>query len=118
IPQFKFAGYDGGIFVIATEIAGSPLEVDKLSLQERLEVVDKLSLIHTYGILHNDIRPNNILVKRYDDEIKVCFIDFALSRRTSNKSELQKEITKLARLLNLKRFFFFFFFFFFLFFIY
>jgi len=101
IPHFKLAGYDGGIFVIATEIAGSPLEVDKLNHQELLEVVDKLSLIHTYGILHNDIRPDNILIRRHDDGIKVCFIDFAMSKRTGSKLELKNEIIKLEKLLGL-----------------
>ncbi|KAF9344916.1 hypothetical protein BGX26_003759 [Mortierella sp. AD094] len=100
IPQLKLAGYDGGIFVIATEIAGPPLKVDKLNHWERLEVVDKLSLIHAYGILHNDIRPDNILIRRYDDGIKVCFIGFAMSKRTSGKSELKNEIIKLLGLLQ------------------
>ncbi|RUS12445.1 LOW QUALITY PROTEIN: hypothetical protein BC937DRAFT_87885, partial [Endogone sp. FLAS-F59071] len=79
IPHFKLAGYYGGIFVIRL-----PLEVGKLSHRDRLEIVDKLSLIHTYGILHNDIRLDNILIRRYDDRIKVYFIDFAMSKRTSN----------------------------------
>ena len=100
IPHFKLAGYDGGIFVIATEFAGSPLELDKLSHWDRLEIVDKLSLIHTYGILHNDIRPQNILIHHYNKGIKVRFIDFAMSKRTSNKRELQKEIIKLEGLLR------------------
>ncbi|KAF9090293.1 hypothetical protein BGX27_002296 [Mortierella sp. AM989] len=101
IPHFKLAGYDGGIFVIGTEIAGSPLAVDELSYHDLLEIVDKLSLIHTFGILHNDIRPDNILIRRCDDGIKVCFIDFALSKRSSDKSELINEIVKLEKLLGL-----------------
>ncbi|KAI7823035.1 hypothetical protein BC939DRAFT_477460 [Gamsiella multidivaricata] len=63
IPRFKIGGYYGGIFSIATEVAGSPLEVDKLSQEERWKIVDKLSLIHMHGVLHNDIRPENILVR-------------------------------------------------------
>lgn len=31
IPRLNVAGYHGLIFVIATEISGSPLEVDKLN---------------------------------------------------------------------------------------
>ena len=56
--------------------------------------------LDTYGILHNDIRPENIIKHRYDNGIKVCFIDFAMSKRTSNKRELQNEIIKLEELLR------------------
>ncbi|KAF9991340.1 hypothetical protein BGZ79_004650, partial [Entomortierella chlamydospora] len=40
IPHFKVAGYDGGIFSIAIELARSPIEEDNLSYQEHLKVVD------------------------------------------------------------------------------
>lgn len=30
IPRFKIAGYDGGIFAIVMEIAGSPMEINEL----------------------------------------------------------------------------------------
>ncbi|KAI9241659.1 MAG: hypothetical protein BYD32DRAFT_405221 [Podila humilis] len=102
IPRFKTAGYDGGIFAIAMEIAGSPMEVDKLSYQERLKIVDSLSLIHQHGILHNDIRLYNVLVCRYNNEFQVCFIDFARSRRTCDELELKNEMVKLKYLLRME----------------
>jgi len=101
IPHFKLAGYYGGIFVIATEIAGFPLDVDKLSHHECLEILNKLSLIHMHGILHNDIRRSNILVHRLNDGMKVCFIDFAMSKRGCNKSEFKHEMIQLEKLLGL-----------------
>ncbi|KAG0319570.1 hypothetical protein BGZ99_005013 [Dissophora globulifera] len=101
IPRFKIGGYDGGIFAIVTEIVGSPLEVDELSQEERWKVVDKLSLIHTYGILHNDIRLDNILVRRDSNGVQVQFIDFAWSKPASNRRDLRKETSKLKMLLGL-----------------
>ncbi|KAG9064935.1 hypothetical protein KI688_003197 [Linnemannia hyalina] len=99
IPHIKTAGYDGGIFVVAMEIVGSPMEVDTLSHEERLKIVDHLSLIHQHGIVHNDIRPHNILVRRCDGGFQVRFIDFSLSRRTYDKHALKKEIIQLECLL-------------------
>ena len=53
IPQLKGAGYTpGGLFVLATQIAGSPIEVQKLSDQERGQVLRILSEIHGRGICH------------------------------------------------------------------
>ncbi|KAI7827406.1 hypothetical protein BC939DRAFT_445122 [Gamsiella multidivaricata] len=101
IPRFKIGGYYGGMFSIVTEVAGSPLEVGKLSQEERWKIVDKLSLIHMHGVLHNDIRPENILVRHDDNGIQVRFIDFAWSKRTSDQRELKKEIIKLKMLLDL-----------------
>ncbi|KAI8600148.1 kinase-like domain-containing protein [Dissophora ornata] len=100
IPHFKIAGYDGGLFSIAMEIAGSPMEVDKLSSQERLKIADGLLLIHQHGIMHNDIRVYNILVCN-GDGFQVHFIDFAQSRRTSDKRELRKEMVQLKSLLKI-----------------
>ncbi|KAG0364204.1 hypothetical protein BGX24_004743, partial [Mortierella sp. AD032] len=99
IPHIKAAGYDGGIFVVAMEIVGSPMEVDTLSHKERLKIVDHLSLIHQHGIVHNDIRPHNILVRRCDGGFQVRFVDFSLSRRTYDKHALKKEIRRLEGLL-------------------
>ncbi|KAG0345452.1 hypothetical protein BG004_003689 [Podila humilis] len=99
IPRVKAAGYDGFIFVIAMENVGSPLEVDTLNHDERLKIVENLSQIHQLGIIHNDIRPQNILICRNGGGFQVRFIDFALSKPTSDKRMLKKEATKLKNLL-------------------
>lgn len=101
IPHLKLAGYDNGLFIIATEIAGSPLKVEKLNYQERLDIVNKLSLIHSFNIIHNDIGLQNILISYCNDGYKVCFIDFAMSKQAKEKVELEKEMMMLKILLNL-----------------
>ena len=102
IPKLKGFGYTaGGFLVFATEIAGSPIIVEELSDQERNEIVTALSGIHDRGILHNDIRPENILIQRHSDGFKVMFIDFSLSRDISKWKEPREEMATLKRLLDL-----------------
>ena len=101
IPRLKVAGYEGGLFGIATEIAGFPVEPDRLSHRERWKIVDGLSLIHGLGIIHNDIRSYNVLVCRSKDGFQFRFIDFGSSRRTCDKRKLKKEMTQLKYLLGM-----------------
>ena len=102
IPKLKGIGYTAaGFMAFATEIAGSPIIVEELSEQERNEVVTALSGIHDRGILHNDIRSENILIQRHSDGFKVMFIDFTLSRDILKKSESRKEMITLKLILDL-----------------
>jgi serine/threonine protein kinase len=102
IPKLKGVGYTaGGLFAIVTEIAGSPIEVEELSDQERSEIVTALSDIHDHGVLHKDIRPENILIQHRRDGSKATFIDFALSERVSSKEEPEKEMAILRMMLGL-----------------
>ncbi|KAF9982498.1 hypothetical protein BGZ65_002801 [Modicella reniformis] len=61
VPQLKLAGFYGRLFVAATEIAGEPLDLTKLSNLQRLRVVDALSHIHELNVIHGDIKADNIL---------------------------------------------------------
>ncbi|GJJ78401.1 hypothetical protein EMPS_10760 [Entomortierella parvispora] len=101
IPRLLFAGYDGGMFAVAMEMAGSPVEVESLSDENRLKIVDCLTAIHQHGILHNDIRLENILVCRDNDQLQARFIDFALSKRSTSEHEMQREMMDLKRLLEI-----------------
>lgn len=56
----------------------------KLSLDEIIFVmsrlISQLDHLHTNGIVHNDIKPDNIIIQYVDNEIKnVLFIDFGVS---------------------------------------
>ena len=101
IPRFKGAGYTaGGLFAIATEIVGSPLEdVKSLSDQEHLVIQTALSSIHCHGIVHNDIRLANILIKRNGNQFSASFIDFAFSEQ-GGQHDFQNEMKLLVRLLT------------------
>ncbi|CAI2180717.1 352_t:CDS:2, partial [Funneliformis geosporum] len=103
IPILKAAGYlwDHMLFGIATEIVSNAIEVELLEYAERLEITRALSAIHHYGILHNDIREENILIQHGSDRFRVSFIDFAFSEKTSDKKRLSQEMATLKDLLNL-----------------
>lgn len=54
----------------------------KLSFQERvklgLQIIKAFSYTHSKNILHRDISPKNILLKKYDDVVVVKIADFGL----------------------------------------
>ena len=62
--------------------------MEKLSDHERDLILKILSEIHKHGIVHNDIRPENIL-QHHCDGVQVMFIDFALFKRVSNKGNVK-----------------------------
>lgn len=101
IPKFKRIGYTaGGLFALATEIAGSAIEVESLNDEEREKIVEALSDIHARGVLHDDICPENILIQRHQDGFKVAFIDFTSSKETSAKREFRREMAILKNMLK------------------
>ena len=60
----------------------------KLSFQERtklgLQIIKAFSYIHSKRILHRDISPKNILLKKYDDVVVVKIADFGLVKLTGS----------------------------------
>lgn len=78
------------------------MELEKLSDQEHEEIVKVLSDIHKHGVLHGDIRPDKILAQRDCNGFKTTFIDFAFSKRVSNKEECMKEMSYLKKMLGLR----------------
>lgn len=102
IPKFKAIGYRGGRFLLVMDIAGTPVDQVELRNQERKKVVEALSEIHHHGILHNDVRPGNILVRWHDaDGFEVRFIDFASSQKISDRMGPRREMATLRCILGL-----------------
>ena len=69
-----------------------------LSHEECLHIVNQLSCIHSYGILHNDIRLGNILMCEFDGGFTAYF---RLCSRRASRSETRREMRKLKCFLNL-----------------
>jgi serine/threonine protein kinase len=101
IPQFKGVGYSaGGLFLLITEFAGSPIDINNLSDLERGEIITALSRIHREGVIHNNIRPENILIERHPKSFTIKIIDFALSEKNTGKNEANGEMLALKGMLG------------------
>ena len=102
IPKLKGYGYTaGGLFAIVTDIAGSPIKAEDMNNEQcNKAVVNALAQIHKHGILHGDIRRDNILVKPARNRIKVSIIDFGFSRKILDEGEAQREMMALKKMLG------------------
>jgi predicted Ser/Thr protein kinase len=105
IPKLVCHGYYGfGMYyVIGTTLAGTSLsKYEKITKQQRRKALNALDLIHRYGVLHNDIREENIL---FDDSSDGAYlIDFGMAcyhRYAKGKRKLfDEEKRNLARILD------------------
>ncbi|PKK61953.1 kinase-like protein [Rhizophagus irregularis] len=103
IPKLICYGYYGGgmSFVIGMTIVGTPLCDDhKLTKQQKAQALKALKKIHDHGILHNDIREENILV---DSKGNVFLIDFGMASRDDfhkNRTVFNEELRQFSRLLD------------------
>lgn len=95
IPRLKLVGHCQGLYCIGLTVHGqSP---SSLNPTQKQEVVDTIDKIHALGVLHGDIRRENILVDEYG---KVWVIDFGFARMNPNAEDLAEEQWQLERCLQ------------------
>jgi predicted Ser/Thr protein kinase len=102
IPNLVCYGYYGGgmSFVIGMTIVGTILSEHKITKRQRTKALKGLEAIHKHGILHNDIREENILI---DDNGDIYLIDFGMASREDTKKKrklFEVEWRKYSNLLN------------------
>jgi predicted Ser/Thr protein kinase len=102
IPKLVCYGYYGGgmSFVIGMTIVGTTLSDHKITERQRTNAIKGLDTIHKCGILHNDIREENILI---NDNGDVYLIDFGMASRADVKKKrklFDEEQVKLSQLLD------------------
>ena len=51
------------------------------------DLISGLHALHAHGILHLDIKPENILFNSMDDDAKIKITDFGLSKLFTNAQE-------------------------------
>ncbi len=102
IPKLICYGYYGGgmSFVIGMTIVGTSLSEQKIKKRQKTRAIKGLEAIHKHGILHNDIREENILI---NDKGDVYLIDFGMASREDTKKKrklFEEEQLKLSQLLD------------------
>ena len=90
IPYREFFSEDGVPYIVMDYIAGTTL--DKIVLSDRplpeataikyiRQVGEALKVVHSKGILHRDIKPQNLILR--EDNQQVILIDFGIAREYS-----------------------------------
>ncbi|KAF9323717.1 hypothetical protein BGZ91_003408 [Linnemannia elongata] len=92
IPKLRLSGVSDGMeMILVTDFIGVDISHERLDCSDKKKIREALSAIHSFGVLHADIRPQNILVKRDGPVRRFFFIDFGLSQFTTDKEKLQQE---------------------------
>ncbi|KAF8924316.1 hypothetical protein BGZ47_004112, partial [Haplosporangium gracile] len=92
VPKLNIFGIaDGMEMILVTDFIGADISHQRLDNSDKKKIREALSAIHSLGVLHGDIRPQNILVKREGPVRRFFFIDFGLSMFTTDKEKLQQE---------------------------
>ena len=96
IPKLFCHGYlEDVLYFVGVSICGSVPET--LTEQQKQKLHNTLENIHKAGILHNDIKKENILV---DEDGNPSIIDFGFSTRTNSKENQIEEIFVLSQLIE------------------
>src|SRR5436305_1056272 len=82
IPKLVYMG--GTSNVIGMTNVGTTLSEHKLTKRQRSKANKGLEAIHKHGVLHNDIREENILINDNDD---VYLIDFEMASQADTKKK-------------------------------
>jgi serine/threonine-protein kinase len=86
---FELARQGGDVYLVMEYVDGFTLRErlrDPISIAEVLriavECTDALAAAHTVGIVHQDVKPENIMLTRKDRVVKLC--DFGVARRMAD----------------------------------
>ena len=93
IPKLVLHGYwEGGLYCIGFSLCGTVPKA--LSESQKQSVLSSIDAIHNRGIIHNDIKKENILV---DENGMVYLIDFGFATLNSRKDAQQDERNQMLK---------------------
>lgn len=101
IPSMRNYGHQEGFHYLILDYLDKPLDKLEMTSSECItyfiEAVKVLETIHTLGILHRDIKPDNLMIKERSLETnQVYIIDFGLSKwfLDSSGNHMKEKTTK------------------------
>lgn len=106
IPRLLKFGvlYEAFVFILTSLAEETFAKMgDNITREEKQLAIKGLQELHSKGVMHGDIRLENIMVKRMNEDSTSCvwWIDFGWSKMTDNVQDLDKELTKLKYLLGM-----------------
>ena len=85
-----------GLFY-GVNIVSTTLNKHKVNCNQKYRALEALKAIHSYNILHNDIRQENILI---NEKGEIYIIDFGMSVVTDDRKLFYEEECELSSLLD------------------
>ncbi|MEX2168352.1 MAG: protein kinase [Pirellulales bacterium] len=106
-PQSQLP-HSGRPYFVMELVKGVPItkycDEKQLSLRARLElfvqVCQAVQHAHQKGIIHRDIKPNNVLVAEYDNQAVPKVIDFGVAKATAQKLTERTMFTEFGQVLG------------------
>ncbi|MCC6491389.1 MAG: protein kinase [Pirellulales bacterium] len=102
------ATQSGRPYFVMELVKGVPItkycDDQRLPVRERLElfaqVCQAVQHAHQKGVIHRDIKPNNVLVALYDDRAMPKVIDFGVAKATASKLTQRTMFTEFGQVLG------------------
>ncbi|KAG0253177.1 hypothetical protein DFQ27_007628 [Actinomortierella ambigua] len=103
IPKLLLAGVADGVeMVLVTESVGTDVSQELLDDSALVKIREAMAAIHELGVVHGDIRLENIVMQDHGPNAKFYFVDFGFSDFTADVVELYEEKATLNSLLRVK----------------
>lgn len=92
VPIYDFGHHDGSLFLVMPFLEGTNLRQlirsRKIVLGEVVEAIaeaaDALDYSHDLGVIHRDVKPENIMISRERGLMRVRLMDFGLAREAAD----------------------------------